>query len=74
VRFAVSSGETPAGRYGNIMSFPNHDLILFMCDYFQFRWRVIDWQDLGISDWTGVTDYAQDRRRTYVLESSRVRK
>jgi 16S rRNA G966 N2-methylase RsmD len=70
VRFALSSGDTPGGRYRNIMSFPNHDLISFMCDYFQFRWQLVQWQAMSIPDWTSVMDYKNDRRRTYVLENS----
>jgi trehalose 2-sulfotransferase len=47
---------------------PNHELIRILCDYFSFGWRIVDWHALGISDWTGVHDYQNDRRRTYVLD------
>jgi hypothetical protein len=39
-----------------------------MCEYFGFRCRQIDWLTMGIKDWTGVHDYEDDRRRTYVLD------
>jgi trehalose 2-sulfotransferase len=47
---------------------PNHELIRMLCDYFDFQWRLIDWHELGIADWTGIHDYERDRRRTYVLD------
>jgi hypothetical protein len=51
-----------------ILAVPNHGLIMFLCDAFGFRWRLIDWRTIGISDWTGIHDYERDGRRTYVLE------
>ena len=57
-------------RYKSILAIPNHELITFFCDYFQFRWRVIDWKASGITDWTGSNDYEHDRRRTYILDGS----
>jgi 16S rRNA G966 N2-methylase RsmD len=57
-------------RYKSILAIPNHELIKFFCDYFQFGWRVIDWEASGLTDWTGMNDYEQDRRRTYILERS----
>ena len=33
----------------------------------RFRCRSIDWRTLGISNWVGINDYENDRRRTYVL-------
>jgi LPS sulfotransferase NodH/SAM-dependent methyltransferase len=56
-----------AGRNGDIVSTPNHELIEFLCES-TFRWRLVDWQAMGISDWTGVQDYARDSHRTYVLD------
>jgi hypothetical protein len=72
VRLRLRSGDEARQkapeRYRSILSIPNHDLITFFCDYFQLRWRLIDWKATGITDWTGIGDYEQDRRRTYVLE------
>ncbi len=56
-----------AGRGGDIVSTPNHELIEFLCES-TFRWRLVDWQAMGITDWTGVQDYARDSHRTYVLD------
>jgi SAM-dependent methyltransferase len=74
VRFRLRSGDDakqkPSERYRSILSIPNHELITFFCDYFQLRWRLIDWAAAGIADWSGLGDYEQDRRRTYVLERS----
>ncbi|MGO8800697.1 MAG: class I SAM-dependent methyltransferase [Roseiarcus sp.] len=71
VRFrARSSDESKvkaADRYKSILAIPNHELITFFCDYFQFRWRQVDWK-AGITDWSGLGDYEQERRRTYLLE------
>ena len=53
-------------RYKSILAIPNHELIKFFCDYFQFGWRVIDWRASGSTDWTGMNDYEHDRRRTYI--------
>ena len=61
--FTIVTGR---GR-GTVTSLPSHDLIAFLCES-QFRWRLIDWQALGITDWTGVQDYARDKRRTYLLD------
>jgi trehalose 2-sulfotransferase len=65
-RFAISS-KARKGRDARIMSIPNHELIDFFCE-FEFRWRLVDWQAMGITDWTGVQDYARDTHRTYVLD------
>jgi LPS sulfotransferase NodH len=61
-RFAITTGPN-----GMIVSTPNHELIEFLCE-FEFRWRLVDWQAMGITDWTGVQDYARDGHRTYVLD------
>ncbi len=76
-RFAIASkaktrktrkgGKERKLRKGKIVSLPNHDLIEFLCES-EFQWRLVDWQALGIADWTGVQDYARDTRRTYVLD------
>ena len=74
VRIRQKSGEQPKGnaarRFNALLSVPNHEMITFFCDYFQCRWRQIDWKSMGIADWTGLHDYEQDRRRTYILEPS----
>ena len=69
-RFSRRPGNAPTGRYQNIVLYPNHELIAFLCDYFQFRWLPIDWHEMGIKDWTGIADYMSDHRRTYLLEGS----
>jgi trehalose 2-sulfotransferase len=61
-RFAIA----PGGRHA-ITSTPSHDLIAFLCEP-DFRCRLVDWQATGITDWTGVQDYARNSRRTYVLD------
>jgi LPS sulfotransferase NodH len=53
---------------GNIVAMPSHNLIVFMCDFFGFRYQSIDWEAMGITDWTGVHDYRRGGRRIYVLE------
>jgi hypothetical protein len=79
---SVRRGEGPIIRFRSLESFtlkgmrrqraifaaPNHALISFLCEYFRFGWRVIDWQEMGVADWTSVADYGKDRRRTYVLD------
>jgi hypothetical protein len=76
-RFAIASKaktrkgrknrKEPKVRKGKIIATPNHDLIEFLCES-EFQWRLVDWQAMGITDWTGVQDYARDARRTYVLD------
>jgi trehalose 2-sulfotransferase len=61
-RFAVTTGSNRT-----IISTPNHELIAFLCEP-EFRWRLINWKTMGVTDWTGVQDYASDRHRTYVLD------
>jgi hypothetical protein len=68
--FKMRDGSAPKGtrRHGAIIASPNHELIVFLCEYFQFEWRPIDWQTMGIDEWTGIHDYERGRRRTYVLQ------
>jgi LPS sulfotransferase NodH/SAM-dependent methyltransferase len=65
-------GEGPIVRFrleiGEILGAPNHPLIMFLCDAFDFRWRLSDWRTMGIADWTGIHDYERDQRRTYILD------
>jgi hypothetical protein len=68
VRFAVEMDQ--ARGVNSMLGTPNHRLIMFLCDAFGFRWRLIDWRALGISNWTGIGDYQHDRRRTYILEQA----
>jgi hypothetical protein len=71
VQRAGDAGRRKAeSRYNAMLSVPNHELVTFFCDYFKFRYREIDWKTMGITDWQGVTDYQNDRRRVYVLEAS----
>ena len=66
-------GEGPIIRFsldkGEILGMPNHPLIMFLCDMFNFRWRLINWRGMDISNWTGIHEYERDQRRTYILES-----
>jgi hypothetical protein len=68
------SGEGPLVRFSlsvdGIIGYPNHQLIMFLCDTFGFKWRLVDWRAQGISDWTGIHEYERDHRRTYVLDRS----
>jgi methyltransferase family protein len=78
----VSRGEGPIIRFklregfagkkkrlqSAIVATPNHEFIALVCEYFRFGWRLIDWQAMGIVDWTSVPDYGRGRRRTYVLD------
>jgi SAM-dependent methyltransferase len=72
MRFEFKSRDAtaPKGtrRHGLIVAAPNHDLIAFLCEYFRFAWREIDWHTMGIEDWRGIHDYERGRRRTYVLQ------
>jgi len=64
---AIARFEIATGRNRMIISIPNHELVAFLCEA-EFRWRLIDWHAMGISNWTGVQDYARDAHRTYVLD------
>jgi LPS sulfotransferase NodH/2-polyprenyl-3-methyl-5-hydroxy-6-metoxy-1,4-benzoquinol methylase len=63
-RFEISMKDKTA----RVTSVPNHEAIEFLCEP-HFSWRLIDWQAMGIADWTGIHDYARDVRRTYVLST-----
>jgi LPS sulfotransferase NodH/2-polyprenyl-3-methyl-5-hydroxy-6-metoxy-1,4-benzoquinol methylase len=70
----IAAGQGPMARYSitpgrgrAIMSTPTHDLLEFLCEP-KFRCRAIDWQAMGVTDWTGVQDYARNTRRTYVFD------
>ena len=62
------TGPSEGSRSAAIRAVPNHELIRILCDYFDFRWRVIDWRALGITNWTGIRDYELGQHRTYVLD------
>jgi LPS sulfotransferase NodH len=68
----VVRGEGPILRFSaaldSILGTPNHSLIMFLCDAFGFRWRLLDWRSISRGDWTGIHDYERDLRRTYILE------
>jgi trehalose 2-sulfotransferase len=68
------SGEGPLIRFSlsvdGIVGYPNHQLIMLLCDTFGFKWRLVDWRAQGISDWTGIHEYERDHRRTYVFDRS----
>ncbi len=66
LRFAVEVDHARA--VNQVLSAPNHVLIMFLCNAFNFRWRLIDWRAMGITDWTAIHDYERDQRRTYILE------
>ena len=51
-RFALAK-KSMRGRRGRITSTPTHDLIAFLSHY-DFQCRLVDWQAMGIEDWTGV--------------------
>jgi trehalose 2-sulfotransferase len=55
-------------RIASIVAIPNDAAINMLCEQFGFSCNVVDWHGLGITNWVGVTDYENDRRRTYVLE------
>ncbi len=58
----------PRRRIASIVALPNHAVISMLCERFGFRCRLVDWQTLGITNWVGIADYENDRRRTYVLD------
>jgi trehalose 2-sulfotransferase len=74
LRFTLQMPEVAGGKVarsgagGNIIAVPTADLIAFLCDFFGFRCQPIDWNALGITDWTGIHDYEQGRRQTFLLE------
>ena len=65
-RFSLAGKAWKEGQ-GRITSTPNHDLIAFLSEP-DFSLRVVDWKAMGVTDWTGVPDYARDVHRTYVLD------
>ena len=69
---AVVPAEGPVLRFtlnlGDVLGSPNHSMIMFLCDVYGFRWRLVNWRGLGLSDWAGIHEYERDQRRTYILE------
>lgn len=49
---------------------PSHAMIALLAKFFKFRLQPVDWTTLGITNWTGLEDYANGQRRTYVLASA----
>jgi trehalose 2-sulfotransferase len=68
------SGEGPLIRFSlsvdGLVGYPNHQLIMLLCDAFGLKWRLVDWRAKGISDWTGIHEYERDHRRTYIFDRS----
>jgi trehalose 2-sulfotransferase len=68
------SGEGPLIRFSlsvdGLVGYPNHQLIMLLCDAFGLKWRLVDWRAQGISDWTGIHEYERDHRRTYIFDRS----
>ncbi|HTZ37368.1 MAG TPA: Stf0 family sulfotransferase [Stellaceae bacterium] len=64
-------GEGPILRFtvgiDDLLGTPNHQMIMQLCDAHDFSWRLVDWNQLGITDWTGIHEYERGHRRTYVL-------
>jgi hypothetical protein len=52
-----SSIPSTPGVSRALVGFPSQDLITLLCDFFGFKYRIIDWQKLGIIDWEGIDDY-----------------
>jgi trehalose 2-sulfotransferase len=65
---APAPGLKPRRRVASIVAVPNHEVITMLSERFGFRCRVVDWRSLGLTDWVGISDYENDRRRTYVLD------
>jgi hypothetical protein len=72
VRFALKPRDDAAPQSAplsaSILATPSYELIAFLCDVYGFRWEAVDFQAMGITDWEGIPDYQNERRRTYVLE------
>lgn len=72
VRFSLKQRDDdaaqPAALSASIVATPSYELIAFLCDVYGFRWEAVDFQAMGITDWEGIHDYQNERRRTYVLE------
>jgi hypothetical protein len=72
VRFSLKDGaeanSQPGALSASILATPSYELIAFLCDVYGFRWEVVDFKAMGVTDWEGIRDYESGRRRTYVLE------
>jgi trehalose 2-sulfotransferase len=64
----TSVSVAKARRIASIVAIPNHAVISMLCERFGFHCRFIDWRALALGNWVGITDYENDRRRTYVLD------
>lgn len=58
---AIGPGKTA------MVAIPSHDFIAMLCKHFSYTLGQVDWESLGVEDWTGIEDYRAGRRRTYVL-------
>ena len=65
---STASAEKRRRRIASIVAIPSHAVISMLCEQFGLRCDFVDWHGLGITNWVGVADYENDRRRTYVLE------
>jgi len=72
MRFALKpQGEAArqsAPLSASIVATPSYELIAFLSDIYGYRWQTVDFRKMSISDWKGIHDYQNDRRRTYVLK------
>lgn len=61
-------GKRARKNFASMTFVPNHALVASLSEHFGFRWRTIDWQNLGLTDWIGITDYELGRRQTFLLD------
>jgi LPS sulfotransferase NodH/2-polyprenyl-3-methyl-5-hydroxy-6-metoxy-1,4-benzoquinol methylase len=65
-----AQAEFPAeanDRY-TVVATPNHELIVLLCDYFGFQWRLNEGPESIPPDWAARRDAGRERMQTYVLD------
>jgi hypothetical protein len=72
-RYSIEKTTWPGAAIGDgraIIGLPSPRMIEIFTEFFGYSLSAVDWHALGITDWTGVEDYRDERRRTYVLTRS----
>jgi hypothetical protein len=66
----LSAVSEPGGGCDVLVGLPSRAAVEAMLSGSGFRFRYLDWQRAGLTDWTGIEDYASGRRLSLVVHRS----
>jgi 2-polyprenyl-3-methyl-5-hydroxy-6-metoxy-1,4-benzoquinol methylase len=66
-RFSVPGLGWKGAHSKKIVAAPTEELVRLLCGS-EFKMRMIDWNAMNLTDWTGIHDYETEASRTFVLD------